>query len=358
MKKKVTALLLVAILTLSVILTACASESSQPAAVESSQPQSTQESQAPESTEPMESITWRFSTFDAEGTDYYNAYRAMWDRIEEESGGQLKVEMYPLGQLGGEADLLQNLQTGSLDAAQIGASLLASYDSAFNVGDMPFVFDDFDHADRFAHTEEAQEMNARLADSGFMVWYWSILGYRQPNLVDTLIESPDDFQGLKWRTMEVAVQMDTMTALGAVPVAIPYNDVYNALQTGVVDGWMNDAVAIQNLATYEVAPYYCDIPLFASTQTCVISKASFDALDPELQEIVESVVREELPGVIRAAWDQNRAQLEELKENSFEEWTVVEDTSPYLELVQPIYDSLVAEYPETQMYIDAINRER
>ena len=303
-------------------------------------------------------IVWKFSTFDAANSDYAMAYRAMWDKVEEESEGRLKIEFYDLGQLGGEADIITGVQTGSIEAAQVGCALLAGYNDAFNVGDLPFLFDDFDHADRFARTEEAQEMNKTLEDHGLLVWYWSILGYRQPNLVKRVINTPDDFKGLKWRVMDSPIQMQTMEALGAVPMVVAYNEIYNALSTGVVDAWMNDGVAFKNLSIYEVAPYYTDIPLFASTQTCVISKKAFDALPVDLQEIVKRVVTEELPGVIRIGWDQNRAVLADLVENNFKGSSVVTDTAPYLEIVQPVYDKLVEDYPVCQKYIDAINRVR
>lgn len=303
-------------------------------------------------------IVWKFSTFDAANSDYAMAYRAMWDKVEEESEGRLKIELYDLGQLGGEADIITGVQTGSIEAAQVGCALLAGYNDAFNVGDLPFLFDDFDHADRFARTEEAQEMNKTLEDHGLLVWYWSILGYRQPNLVKRVINTPDDFKGLKWRVMDSPIQMQTMEALGAIPMVVAYNEIYNALSTGVVDAWMNDGVAFKNLSIYEVAPYYTDIPLFASTQTCVISKKAFDALPEDLQEIVKRVVTEELPGVIRIGWDQNRAVLADLVENNFKGSSVVTDTAPYLEIVQPVYDKLVEDYPVCQKYIDAINRVR
>lgn len=303
-------------------------------------------------------IVWKFSTFDAANSDYAMAYRAMWDKVEEESEGRLKIELYDLGQLGGEADIITGVQTGSIEAAQVGCALLAGYNDAFNVGDLPFLFDDFDHADRFARTEEAQEMNKTLEDHGLLVWYWSILGYRQPNLVKKVINTPDDFIGLKWRVMDSPIQMQTMEALGAIPMVVAYNEIYNALSTGVVDAWMNDGVAFKNLSIYEVAPYYTDIPLFASTQTCVISKKAFDALPVDLQEIVKRVVTEELPGVIRIGWDQNRAVLADLVENNFKGSSVVTDTAPYLEIVQPVYDKLVEDYPVCQKYIDAINRVR
>lgn len=303
-------------------------------------------------------ILWKFSTFDAKDSDYAMAYKAMWDKLEKETNGSLHVEMYYLGQLGNESDLLQGLQTGSLEAAQIGAALLAGYSDAFNVGDLPFLFDDYNHADRFAKTAAAKEMNESLEKSGLYVWYWNIIGYRQPNLVKGIINQPSDFKGLKWRTMDSPIQIKTMSALGAVPIILPYSEIYNALKTGVVNGWMNDGVAFKNLSIYEVAPYYTDIPLFASTQTCVISKKAFDALPANIQKVVKKVVSEELPDVIRTGWKQNRAILENLVTTKFKGSSKVTDTAPYRKLVQPVYDQLVKQFPVCQKYIDEINKVR
>lgn len=302
-----------------------------------------------------DAVTWKFSCFDAEGTPYVEAYKNMWHRIEEETNGKIKVEIYDLGQLGNEADLLSMLQTGGIDAAQIGASLLSGYDDAFNVGDLPFIFDSYEHADRFAKTPEAEEMYATLDDDGLKMYYMGIIGYRQPNLVKKLINSPDDFKGLKWRVMDSPIQIKTMEALGANPMIVAYSEIYSALDTGVVDAWMNDGVAFKNLSIAEVAPYYVDMPLFASTQTCIVSKKSIDALDEETRNTVEAILKEDMPGVVKAGWDQNKAVLEDLKKDAFKDFSVVEDTAPYLEKVQGVYDGLVKDYPVCQKYIDAIN---
>ena len=141
-------------------------------------------------------------------------------------------------------------------------------------------------------------------------------------------------------------------------MVVAYSEIYSALDTGVVDAWMNDGIAFKNLSIAEVAPYYTDMPLFASTQTCIVSKKSLEALDEETRGVVETVVKEEMPGVVKAGWEQNRAVLDELKKDAFKEYSVVEDTAPYLEKVQSVYDNLVTEYPDCQKYIDAINEVR
>ena len=93
-------------------------------------------------------------------------------------------------------------------------------------------------------------------------------------------------------------------------------------------------------------------------QTCVVSKKAFDALSAENQKIVKNILLEDLPGVIRVSWNQNAAFLEDLKANYFKGYSVMADTAPLLEKVQPVYDNLVKQYPETKEIIEAINRVR
>ena len=236
-------------------------------------------------------------------------------------------------------------------------SVLAGYSDIFAITDMPFLFDNFAHSDRFTKTEEFVEMNKTLENSGLYLWYWSILGYKQPNLVKSVITNPQDCVGLKWRTMENPVQIGTVRALGAIPITIAYSEVYNALQMGVADAWMNDAIAFKNLSTYEVAPYSTELPLFASCQTMIVSKRAFDALLPENQAIVRRIIDQEMPGVIGAARKQNDILVEELK-TKFKGYYVVKDPAPYLKLVQSVYTDFLAKYPQCKKYIDAINRVR
>lgn len=141
-------------------------------------------------------------------------------------------------------------------------------------------------------------------------------------------------------------------------MVIAYNEVYSALGNNTIDAWMNDAVAFKNLSTPEVAPYFTQIPLFTSMQTCVISKAAFDKLPAEIQEIVYNVIMEDEPEVIRTSWKQNSAIEEDLKANAFKEYYIVEDVAPFFEAVQPVYTWMESEHPATAEIIAAINELR
>jgi TRAP-type C4-dicarboxylate transport system substrate-binding protein len=154
------------------------------------------------------------------------------------------------------------------------------------------------------------------------------------------------------------VQIATVKALGADPALVAFSEIYNALNQKVIDVWMNDALSFTNLKTYEVAPYSTELPLFASTQVCLISKKAFDALSPENQKIVRKVYDEEMPGIIRASWDQNKVLLDNLIKNGFKEYNVIEDATPFFNLVQTVYNDYVKQYPDSKKYIDAVNKLR
>lgn len=305
-----------------------------------------------------DSVIWKISCIDAEGSDYMNAFTDMWKRIETETDGYIKVEMYYSSQLGEESEVLEGIQLGTIQGAQMATSVMANYSEYFYVNDLPFLFENFDHCDAFMKTESAKTMSESLEEYGFYVWYWGILGYKQPNLNKSCITSLEDCKGLKWRVMDTAVQVKTVESLGANPVVIAYNEVYSALGNNTIDCWMNDAVAFKNLSTYEVAPYFTEIPLFTSMQTCVVSKAAYDALPEEYQQVVHDVIMEEEPQVIRTAWAQNQATLDVLKEDGFKEWYAIKDVAPFFEAVQPVYDWMESEYPATAEIIATINELR
>lgn len=301
---------------------------------------------------------WKMSMYEPEGAPYVTAYQALWDKVYERTGGELKIVIYPGGQLGGERDLLQNLQTGALEAAQHSGGILGIFESTFLLVNLPFVFDNREHALRFVHTRAGKELMGLMEQHGIYLMHLDILGFRQPNLVEQLIEKPEDFKGLKWRTMEVATQIDTMKALGAIPLPLPYPDVYNSLKMRVVDGWMNDALAFKTLSIYEVAPYFTELPLFASTQCLSFSKKAFDALSEKNQKILLEVAREGVEGVLTVAWNHNDEVLQDLKKTKFKAWNKIEDTTPYLEKVKDLYDELMKKVPATKKYIDVINAVR
>lgn len=293
---------------------------------------------------PVTQVTWKMASNVIEGSDWAAAFEEMWARIEEETNGEVHVEMFYNGALGSEADVLQNLQTNNVQAAQISFSLLAQFEPEWNVMDMPFLFTSQEQLDKFNATKEAQEFYARFQTYGIWFNYVGLLGFRYPDMVKAPIVTPDDLKGTTFRVMDNAIQMATLEAFGATPITVPVGDVYNALKMGVCDGWCGDAVAIQVRTAYEPAPYVSSVPLFPVTLGCLLSTEALDALTSASREIVIRIYTEMMPGVISRAWNENLQIIKDLAEEGKCEFVEVEDISAFQEKVAPVLDQARVDY--------------
>ena len=103
-------------------------------------------------------VVWKWACNLLEDTDGARAMVAMFDRWAEETNGEVTVEAYYQGALGSEADVIQNIQTGNIQVAQLSYSLLAQFNPAWTVMDLPFMFSGVEHYNRFMATEEAKAM--------------------------------------------------------------------------------------------------------------------------------------------------------------------------------------------------------
>lgn len=159
--------------------------------------------------------------------------------VERLSGGRMKVTLYPGSQLGPDLQVLSALRAGAIEAQLTTTSLLGGIDRAFNVYDIPFLFRDF----RELHAVADGEPGRRLRDigeaNGFVVLNLHSGAWRNLTNRTRPVASVHDIKGLKVRTLQNAVYIDLWKALGANPVALPFPELYTALEQGTVDGQEN-----------------------------------------------------------------------------------------------------------------------
>lgn len=301
---------------------------------------------------------WKLATNIVESTKTGAAFAEFSKKIEEATNGRVVVDNFYGGSLGAEADVMANCQTGSVQIVQLSFSLLAQFNEAFNVMDLPFIFDSKEHMERFMATEEAQAMIESFHDSANLwvpdVW---LMGYRFPNMVNGPIEKVDDFKGVIFRTMDSAVQMATLEALGATPITVPYNDVYNALSSGVAEGWSCDCSGYITTSSCEVAKYISTIPLFAVANGILVSDKALEELPEDLRTIVKDTINSEFPAVMQQMYDENLDQLQQCADagaivNN------VDDVQPFIDAVKPVWDDVASKYSGVQEMIDVIDSVR
>jgi TRAP-type C4-dicarboxylate transport system substrate-binding protein len=304
-------------------------------------------------------VTWKFATNIYEDTDFARALVEMFDRWNEETNGEVTVEPYYQSALGAEADVIQNLQTGNIEVAYFSLALLSQFNPAWNVMDLPFIFDSTDHFKRYAATDEAQALFAKFRENGLWFNYCAIQGFRITNLVNKNLYSADDYKGLTIRTMDNAVQMATIEALGGIPITMPYNDVYNALKMNVADGWTGVYTGMNEISSYEAAPYVCDVPMFGAVISIVLSEKALDSISPGAAETIKSIYSEMMPGILDVAASEDILIRDDLiNSGKIKDYNKIEDTAPFIEKVQPVWNNIAQQYEGVQEQIDLINSVR
>lgn len=180
----------------------------------------------------------------------------MGERLAEKSHGKMRLDIYPSGQLGGERDLIELLQIGSLAMTKVSTAPLEGFVPEMKIFGIPYVFRDDDH--RWKVLKGPIGKRLLLAGEPFrlrgMCYYDA--GSRSFYTKEKQIHAPADLQGLKIRVMKSITAVKMVQALGGSPTPIPWGELYTALQQGVVDGAENNPPSFYLSKHYEVCKYY------------------------------------------------------------------------------------------------------
>jgi tripartite ATP-independent transporter DctP family solute receptor len=159
--------------------------------------------------------------------------------VERLSAGRMTVTLYPGSQLGPDLQVLSGLRAGAIEAQLTTSSLLGGIDRAFNVYDIPFLFRDFRELYAVSDGEPGRRLREIGQENGFVILNLHSGAWRNLTNRTRPVASVQDMKGFKVRTLQSAVFIDFWKALGANPVALPFPELYTALEQGTVDGQEN-----------------------------------------------------------------------------------------------------------------------
>lgn len=211
------------------------------------------------------------------------------EELETRSDGRMKVELYPGGQLGGEADMVQQLETGSLDFGFITTAFLTSRSEAFSAWFAPFLFDSYEDAFEAKDSDVAKEILGTLDDQGLRALNYFFSGNRTM-MFNEKIETPEEIKGLTLRVTPSPALQDWYRSLGANPESISLPDVYQAAQTGVIDGMEMDLDAAVTSNFNEVTGYAALTNHMVWPSVMIASGEKFDAMPEEDQKIIKEAM--------------------------------------------------------------------
>jgi tripartite ATP-independent transporter DctP family solute receptor len=186
----------------------------------------------------------------------HQAMASMADRCKEISEGELRIDIYPSGQLGSEQQCVELLQIGSLAITKVSAAVMESFTEEFKVLGLPYVFRSKEHSFKVLDGEIGDELLLSTEPFWIRGLCFYDAGSRSFYTIDKPINHPDDLKGMKIRVMKSITAMEMVKAQGGSPTPISWGELYTALQSGVVDGAENNPPSFYTSHHYEVCKYY------------------------------------------------------------------------------------------------------
>lgn len=250
----------------------------------------------------------------------------------EKSNGTLKIEVFPSAQLGGEKDITEGVQLGSIDMGIISSGSVARFAPMQHIAYAPYLFRDIDHFLKVYRGPIGEEMGAQLLKrTGILAldfsWYY---GVRHLTTRNTAVETPADLKGLKIRTPNIPVMRDAVKTWGCAVTTMDPSELYTALQTGVVDGQENPPSSIFGWKFYEVQKYLMLTGHMMGNMSVLINNQTFQKLSPEHQKILREAVEE--AGNYQNDLTQKRDEENIKKLESLGMTIVKPDTTPFRKL--------------------------
>ena len=219
----------------------------------------------------------------------------MGKRLETASNGRLSIQMYPSMQLGGEKEMIEQAQIGALQIARISVGPMGPLVPELNVFNLPFMFRDNAHMEKVIDGDVGGEMLKKLSDhptAGLVGLCWMNGGTRNVYNSKHPVKTVADLKGLKIRMMGNPVFVDTMNALGGNGVAMGYDQLVSALQSGVVDGAENNEPSYETGQHYRYAKYYSRTGHLMIPELLVFSKRSWIGLSLDDQALIAKSAKE------------------------------------------------------------------
>lgn len=207
--------------------------------------------------------------------------------VDEKSGGKITVNVYSNSALGDNRSMIESLQRGTLDFCLPAVANLAAFTSSTKLFDLPFLFINNKHAETVLDGEIGQDILKSLSDKGLVGLSWWVQGWRELSTKDKPVHHPSDMKGQKIRVQDNEIHIAFWDQLGASATTMAYSELFTALQQGVVDAQENPVSNIKLSGFGEVQGYIIKTDHIYDPVPLVISKKTWEKLDPAAQAIIQ-----------------------------------------------------------------------
>lgn len=274
--------------------------------------------------------------------------------VEEKTDGDVQIEYFPDGQLGGEIELIELTQTGGIDFTKVSGAALESFSKDYSIFGVPYIFDSEEHFYKVMEDPDIMDgIYNSTADLGFVGLTYYDSGQRSFYMTDGPINTPDDLKGKKIRVMQSETAIKMVELLGGSAVPMGSNEVYTSLQSNLINGAENNEFVLYTAGHGGVAKYYSydahtrvpDVVIMNDTVKERLSDEQYEAVLEAAQESTEyekSVFKAAVEAEKKIAVEEYGIQFNDV------------DIAPFQAAVQPLHEA----FKNNEMYSELYNKIR
>ncbi|UDM06975.1 TRAP transporter substrate-binding protein [Halomonas sp. NyZ770] len=277
-------------------------------------------------------------------TSHYSVgAKAFKEALERLSDGAFTVTEHASGSLGGEREMIEGLQIGTVDVVITSSGPLGNFVPETYVLDLPFLFENYDQARCVLDSEIGDELLEKMSDHDLVGMAWSENGFRHLTNSQREVASPEDASGLRVRTMENAVHQEAFRQLGARPTPMAFPELFTALQQGTVDGQENPITVIVATNFWEVQDYLSLTGHVYSPAIVLGSPILLDGLSDEERDWFMQAAAASVDATREEVSRLEREGVALLEANGMQVKTDI-DPAPFQAAVEPAYEIFTSQY--------------
>ncbi|WP_341367552.1 TRAP transporter substrate-binding protein [Yoonia sp. BS5-3] len=275
------------------------------------------------------------------------------EEIAEKTNGEYTLQVFHNGVLGSQPDAIEQVRLGVLDIGGFTLGQMGTSIPETNVVSLPFIFSSIPQMYELMDGEVGEAIGEGMKARGIVPLGWYDAGARSFYNSVRPINTPADVEGLKIRVMNNNLFVDMVESMDGNATPMAFAEVYQSIQTGVVDGAENNPPSYESTSHFEVANYYSLTEHLIIPECLCMSVAAWDKLTPEQQDIFKEAGRNSA-NLQRELWQAREAASMEVVQAGGTVVNTIADKGPFQAAMTPVYEGFLAENPELTDLVNMI----
>lgn len=284
------------------------------------------------------------------GSMYDEGHQMFKKLVEERSKGRIRVNVFPAAQLGAEVAMVEGLRLGTIDVICANAPNAAAFIPELGLFSVAYLFKDIQHFERVVNDPKfVQRMESLVASKnlGIRLVGFYAAGVRNVYSRKGSVASPDDLKGVKIRVQNNPIEVKVWRTFGAIPTPMNFGEVYQALQSGVLDAAENGLAVIESNKHFEAAKYVSQTEHQRNLSALYVNEKKLASMPKDLQEIVLQAAKEASVHERKKDAELVAAAADRLKSRGAV--LTSPDKSRFIQLIAPIQDEVARELKATEL---------